>query len=104
MWVQLVILIDIHVDAKSLLWIRRRFVAQKVQNIGILNHLFYYLPNYISLKGVFNHILVFLSFVGILVNGLIIGLTSKWSYNYFRSFDNLLILIIIFEVMSRNIS
>jgi hypothetical protein len=75
-------LIDIRVDAKSLLWIYRRPVAHRTQKIGI----FYY-------------IIQFLNICGIISNSFIIAFTSTWGNSRFDNNESRLIFVAIFEVM-----
>ncbi len=58
----LVNLIDIRLDAKRLLWLYKRPVGYRAQDIGT-----------------WNVICNFLNIIGIVTNGLILSFTSKWS-------------------------
>lgn len=75
------LLIDLRVDAASILWVFRRPVAYKAQDIGM----FYY-------------ILQFINVCGIVSNAFIIAFTSQWSKEILISLDNRLICVVVFEV------
>lgn len=67
----IIILIDLRVDAKRLLWIFRRPVGKKAEDIGLF-------------FGIFQ----FINIIGIVSNGFIIAYTSSWSVDYFGSNEN----------------
>ena len=98
----LIVLFDIRVDAKRLIWLHRRPVARRVQNIGRLtskwNIKSQVLINQLFL-GMFKYLLLFLNIVGIGVNGFLVAMTSTWANLTFNSTENLLILVSIFEVL-----
>lgn len=75
-------MIDMRVDAMRLLWLSRRPVAQKAQDIGA-----------------WEDIIRFLNLAGIVSNAFIIAYTSSWSYTMLQ--DNAqyrLLFVIVFEV------
>ncbi|XP_041357209.1 anoctamin-7-like isoform X2 [Gigantopelta aegis] len=76
----IVIWVDIHVDAKRMLWWYRRPVAFIAENIGM-----------------WSTILTFVNFVGILSHAFIIAFTSSWSENF--SMQKKLWIVIIFVLI-----
>lgn len=80
-------LIDIRLDAKSILWVYRRPVPNRAQDIGI----FYY-------------IIQFLNICGIISNSFIIAFTSKWGTLKFEdNNETRLVFAAIFEVLYSSI-
>jgi len=74
-------LIDIRIDAKRILWIYRKPVGYKAQDIGM----FYYIFQFINV-------------CGIISNGFIIGFTSNWSSSFLKNeLQQRLIFVCIFE-------
>lgn len=74
-------MIDLRVDASRILWMFRRPVAYRAQDIGM-----------------FNYILQFINVCGIVSNAFIIGFTSQWSKETLVTLENRLICVVIFEV------
>ena len=78
----LINLIDIRIDGQRLLWLYRRPIGFRAQDIGS-----------------WNHICRIINIIAIVINGLIISFTSNWSKTYLNdNLTNRLIFFIVFEV------
>lgn len=75
-------MLDVRVDALKLLWLRRRPVAQRAQDIGA-----------------WANIIQFLNLAGMVTNAFIIAFTSSWSHTVLEDkLENRLLFIVVFEV------
>jgi anoctamin-1 len=81
--VLLICLFDLRIDAKRMIWLLKRPVGFKAQNIGS-----------------WFKICRFLNAIGIITNGLVIAFTTNWSKSYLLndSYQNRLVFVLSFEV------
>jgi hypothetical protein len=78
----LICAIDLRIDAIRLLWLYRRPIGYRAQDIGA-----------------WEKIITFINVCGIVSNGFIIGFTSNWSKTFLEDkLSNRLIFVIAFEV------
>ena len=100
-------LIDIRVDAKRILWLYRRPVAYKAQDIGKkkkkrfknLKCKFIIKFHFVFLQGMFQYIFQFINIAGIVTNAFLIAFTSKWSKDNLKSLEERLTFVVIYEVL-----
>ena len=103
----LIILIDLRVDGQRLLWLYRRPIGFRAQDIGNRLEIWnlrdkttvFIRKNLKNKKGSWNYICRLINIVAIVVNGLIISFTSNWSKTFLKDDTlNRLIFFVVFEV------
>lgn len=94
-------------NAQSLLWLFRRPIGHKAQDIGKFFNTQFVTLTFDSIiikkKGIWLSIGRFINIMGIIVNGLIIAFASNWAKTVLGNSTNRLIFFVVFEVKFKQI-